>query len=74
MNVWARIGVSAGVVSILFSTLCLIVMPVLIGSIILAPPAGVVPGAIAVAPGARRTAGVKFAFALVPSCGLSVMR
>jgi hypothetical protein len=73
MNVRTRIGVSAGVVSILFSTLSLIVMPVFTGSIILAPLLGVVLGATALALGARRTAGVTFVFALVPACGFFVM-
>ena len=73
MSVRTRIGVSAGVVSILFSTLCLIVMPAFTGSIILAPLVGVVLGATAVALGTRRTAGVTFVFTLVPACGFFVM-
>lgn len=73
MNVKSRVGVTAGVVSILFSTLCLFVMPVFTGSIILAPLAGVVLAATALALGARRTAGVTLLFALVPACGFLVM-
>lgn len=73
MNCKTRIGVCTGVVSILFSTACLVVMPVFSGAIVVAPLAGVFLAAIAAALGARRTAGVALLFALVPACGFFVM-
>lgn len=73
MNAKARVGVVVGVVSILFSILCLVFMPVFTGAIIMAPLIGVGFGGISAVLGARRTAGVTFAFALVPLGGFLVM-
>jgi hypothetical protein len=61
------------VVSILFSIFCLVVMPVFTGAIIVAPLIGFAFAVISAALGARRTAAVTFAFALVPFCGFLVM-
>lgn len=73
MNIKTRIGIFVGLSSMLFSTLCLIVMPVFTGAIIVAPFIGAILGAIAAACGARRTAVVTLVFAVVPACGFYVM-
>ncbi len=73
MNIKHRIGIVAGVFSILFSTFCLIVMPVFTGAIIAAPLVGLAFAAIAATLRARRTAAITVAFALVPLCGFLVM-
>lgn len=73
MNTKTRLAVLLGVVSILFSTFCLIVMPVFLAAIMAAPLLGIAVGAVALFLDARRTAVVTFAFALVPLCGLLAM-
>lgn len=73
MSIKNRVGISLGVLSILFSTFCLIVMPVFTGAILAALLAGVVFGAVAACLGAPRTASVTLVFALVPACGFLAM-
>lgn len=73
MNIKTRIGVFAGLASILFSTLCLVVMPAFTAAIILAPLVGMILGGAAAALGARRTGIVTLVFAVVPACGFYVM-
>jgi hypothetical protein len=66
----SRIGATVGGISIGFSTLCLLVMPVFTPSIILAPLAAIVLAPISLVLHARRTALVAAIFALVPLLGL----
>src|SRR5690606_1291758 len=65
--------ISLGVVSIVFSRACFIVMPVFTGAIAAALLVGVVFSAIAASLGARRTAGVTLLFALVPLFGFLIL-
>lgn len=73
MSTKHRLGISLGILSIAFSTLCLIVMPVFTGAMIAALLLGVAFGAMAASLGARRTAGVTLLFALAPLFGFFVM-
>jgi hypothetical protein len=65
----SRIGAAIGGISIGFSTLCLLVMPVFTPSVVLAPLVAIVLAPIALALQARRTALVAAIFALVPLFG-----
>ena len=69
----ARIGVAIGSISVVFSTLCFLVMPVFTASLILSIASGVPSGLIALSLKARRTALVAFAFAPVPLCGFLLL-
>ena len=67
------IGVVAGTISIVFSILCFLVMPVFTPGIVLAGIVGAVAAIIAFVCKARRTALVTFVFALVPTFGFILL-
>lgn len=69
----SRIGVAIGIISVVFSTLCFLVMPVFTGSVVLSIFFGVPSGIIALSLKAKRTAIVAFVFAPVPALGLLLL-
>lgn len=73
MSTRSRIGVSLGVASIVFSSLCLVVMPVFTAAILAALLIGAAFSAIAASLGAPRTAGVTLVFSLAPLFGFLVL-
>lgn len=70
----SRLGVAIGVLSIVFSLLCLAITPVFTAAIVLAAFFGLVSGAIAIALQARRTAYAAFAFAMAPLVEFLIFR
>jgi len=70
----SRIGVAIGVLSIVFSLLCLAITPVFTPAIVVAAFFGVVSGAIAMALQARRTAYAAFLFAAAPLAEFLILR
>lgn len=64
----SRIGAAVGGISIAFSMLCCLIVPVFTGAMVLAALFGLISGGLAMALQARRTAIVAFVFALVPLC------
>lgn len=66
-------GVAVGVISIAFSTLCLVVMPFFAAAIVLAAVFGASSGGLALGLKARRTAMVTFVFAVIPLVGWLIL-
>jgi hypothetical protein len=68
-----RFGVAVGVISVAFSTLCFVIVPVFTPAFLLAALFGLISGGLCLALKARRSAWVAFVFALVPLCGFLVL-
>jgi hypothetical protein len=73
MRLKPSISIVTGTVSIAFSSLCFLVMPVFTPGIVLAGLVGAVAGVIALVGGARRTALVTLTFAITPTFGFLLL-
>lgn len=68
-----RFGVAVGVISVAFSTLCFVIVPVFTPAFLLAALFGLISAGLCIALKARRSAWVAFVFAFVPLCGFLVL-